>query len=37
MKQPRYVILATLAWLAAAGAACTQKAADEALDAEPKG
>ena len=37
MKQSRYVMLATLAWLAAAGAACTQKAADEALDATREG
>jgi hyperosmotically inducible protein len=37
MKRSRYVILVTLAWLATAGAACTQKAADEALDATREG
>jgi len=31
------MILITLAWFAAAGAACTQKAADEALDATREG
>lgn len=37
MKQSRYVILVALVGFAAAGLACTQKAADEALDATKEG
>ena len=37
MKQSRYVILAALVGFAAAGLACTQKAADEARDATEEG
>ena len=37
MTQSRYVILVALVWFASAGAACTQKAADEARDATREG
>jgi len=37
MKQPGYMMLVTLACLGAAGAACTQNAADEALEATREG
>ena len=37
MRQPRYVILMALVGIATAGLACTQKAADEALDATKEG
>jgi hyperosmotically inducible protein len=37
MTQSRHVILVALVWFASAGAACTQKAADEARDATREG
>jgi osmotically-inducible protein OsmY len=37
MKQSRHVILVALVWSAVVGVACTQKAANEALDAAKAG